>query len=231
MADIFREVDEDVRTDKMALLWEKYSGLVLGAAVAIVIGTAVFVYVKHRKQTEAEAAGARFEAAQALAVTNKSVEAAAAFEALAKDSPQGYKALAALRAAEEKALTDRAAGVKALDALANDAALGPLLQDAARLRAALLRVDEADKDEIERRLGPLLNGSYRYSAREYLALAAIKRGDFEGAGRHLDQIVVDPNAPQALRQRAEAFLSLVRGGGKFTPTAASKLDPAKTESK
>ncbi len=66
-----------------------------------------------------------------------------------------------------------------------------------------------------------MNGSYRHSAREFMALAALKRGDFEEAGKLLDQIVVDPNAPANLRQRAQGFLSLVRGGGKFTPGPAS----------
>ena len=35
----------------------------------------------------------------------------------------------------------------------------------------------------------------------------------------LDQIVVDPNAPQNLRQQVKAILSLVRGGGKAAPPA------------
>jgi hypothetical protein len=127
--------------------------------------------------------------------------------------------LARLRATEEKALTDRAGAVAALDLFAADAGVDPLWRDLARLRAGMLRVDSADKAELEQRFAPLLNGSFRHSARELLALAAIKRGDFEAAGKWLDQIVVDPAAPADLRQRAQGFLSLVRGGGKFTPPA------------
>jgi hypothetical protein len=52
-----------------------------------------------------------------------------------------------------------------------------------------------------------------------LGLAALKRGDLEDAGKWLDQIVVDPNAPQNLRQQVNAYLSLVRGGGKAAPPA------------
>jgi hypothetical protein len=233
MSDIFREVDEDVRSDRLSEFWAKYSFVVYGLALAIVLGTTAFVILRHQKQTAAEQAGARFEAAQLLSLQKKPEAAAAAFDALAKNAPQGYKALAALRAAEEKSGSDRAAAVKELDLLAADASLGQLLQDAARLRAAMLRVDEADKGELEQRFGPLLNGAFRYTAREYLALAAMKRGDFEDAGKLLDQIVVDPNASQTIRQRAEAFLSLVRGGGKFVPPAkppgAAKSEPGKSE--
>ena len=46
-----------------------------------------------------------------------------------------------------------------------------------------------------------------------------KRGEFEEAGRLLDQLVVDPATPASMRQRAEALSSLARGAGKFPPPA------------
>jgi hypothetical protein len=222
MSDIFREVDEDVRTDKLTEFWSKYSIVVLGLALAIVAGTAIFVYLRHQKQVEAEAAGDRYLAAQTLATQNQPEAATKAFDELAKSAPKGYQMLARLRAAEELSFTDRAGAVKQLDALAADAGPGQLWQDLARLRAALLRVDEADKAELELRLAPLLNGSFRHTAREYLGLAALKRGDVEDAGKWFDQLIVDPNAPADLRQRVQAMLSLVRGGGKVSPPAPAE---------
>jgi hypothetical protein len=166
-----------------------------------------------------------------LAKQNKPEAAASAFDDLARTAPQGYQILARLRAAEELGLTDRAAAVQKLDLLAADPAVDPLLRDLARLRAGLLRVDEADKAELEQRFAPLLNGSFRHTAREFMGLAAIKRGDFEDAGKWFDQIVVDTNAPANLRQRVQAFLSLVRGGGKFVAPAAPPAAPAEPAQK
>lgn len=227
MADIFREVDEDVRSDVLKRLWSRYSIVVYGLAVAIVVGTAIFVFLSHQRQSRAEAAGAAYAAAQALSRDNKVEAATAAFEELARTAPLGYQTLARLRAAEERALSDRATAVKELDALAADSALDSLLRDVARLRAALLRVDEAGKAELEQRFSPLLDGSFRHTAREFLGLAALKRGDFEDAGKWFDQIVVDSKAPEGLRQQVNAYLSLVRGGGKFTPAASAPPAPAK----
>jgi hypothetical protein len=221
MADIFREVDEDVQRDRLAEFWEKYSIVVFALALAIVVGTAIFAYLRHQKLTEAEAAGSAYEAAETLASQNQPEAAARAFDALAQKAPQGYRILSQLRAAEEMGLTDRAAAVKAFDLIASEPGLDPLLVDLARLRAGLLRVDEADKAELEQRFTGLLNGPFRHSAREFLGLAALKRGDYEGAGKYFDQVMVDPSAPANLRQRVQAFLSLVRGGGKFTPPAPS----------
>ncbi|HUO54666.1 MAG TPA: tetratricopeptide repeat protein [Rhodoblastus sp.] len=225
MADIFREVDEDIRTDQLKHLWSKYSIAVFGLAAAIVVGTAIFVFIRHQQQVRDETAGAAYQAAQALATEKKPEAAAAAFADLARTAPKGYQALSRLRAAEERGLFDRAAAVKEFDAIADDAGVDSLLRDVARLRAGILRVDDADKNELERRFGALLDGPFRHTAREMLGLAALKRGDFEGAGKWFDQIVVDPAAPSNLRQQVNAFLSLVRGGGKFTPPASDAAKP------
>lgn len=225
MSDIFREVDEDIQRDRLAEFWGKYSIVVYGLALAIVVGAAIFAYVRHHKQAQAEAAGALYEAAETLAVQKQPEAAARAFDQMALNAPQGYRILARLRAAEETGVTDRAGAVKAFDLIAAEPGLDPLLVDLARLRAGLLRVDEADKTELEQRFTALLNGPFRHSARELLGLAALKRGDYESAGKYFDQVVVDPNAPANLRQRVQAFLSLVRGGGKFTPPAPA-AEPA-----
>ena len=55
---------------------------------------------------------------------------------------------------------------------------------------------------------------HRASARELLGLAAIKFGDLDAAGRWFDQIVSDAEAPSGAKQRAEAFLGLVRSDRK-----------------
>ncbi|WP_298425410.1 tetratricopeptide repeat protein [Rhodoblastus sp.] len=226
MADIFREVDEDVRTDQLKRLWSKYSIVVAGLAVAIVVGTAIFVFIRHQQQMRDDAAGAAFAAAQVMAKENKAQAAVAAFDEIARTAPKGYQALARLRAAEEVAQTEPAAAVKQFDAIAADAQLDSLIRDVARLRAGMLRADVADKAELEQRFGALLDSPFRHTAREFLGLAALKRGDFEDAGKWFDQIVIDPAAPENLRQQVNAFLSLVRGGGKFTPHAPEPAKPA-----
>ena len=42
----------------------------------------------------------------------------------------------------------------------------------------------------------------------------MRDNDFEAAGRWLDQIVTDTQATPAIKQRAEAFLGLVRSARK-----------------
>ena len=219
MSDIFREVDEDVRQDKMVGAVVEIFDRRPGLALAIVAATAFFVYRGHVRQTRPRRPACSTRRRRKCRKRTGRGCGQAAFEELAKTAPPGYQLLARLRAAEEKGLTDRRGG-KGTRPHSQRPEVAPLWQELARLRAGILRVDDADQKEVEQRFAPLLNGSFRHSAREYMALSALKRGDFEEAGKLLDQIVVDSNAPANLRQRAQGFLSLVRGGGKFSSAPA-----------
>ena len=180
----------------------------------VIAATAGWRLYDHYRTKQAEEAGAKYEAALTLARDGKAPEAEGAFEQIARSGPKGYALLARLRDAAELSGRDTAAAVKAYDVIASDGTIDPLFQNLARLRAALLRLDEADAKEIEGRLGPMTasDNPFRYSAREALAVAALKHDDYDTAGRQLDTIVVDPQAPPSMRQRAEAMLALVRAG-------------------
>jgi hypothetical protein len=212
MSDIFREVDEDVRRDQAAQIWARYQNLFIGLAVLVIAATGGWRLYDHYRTKQAEEAGAKYQAALALGRDGKTAEAEGAFEQIAKTGPKGYALLARLREAAEYSRSDPAAAVKAYDTIAADGTVDPLFQNLAHLRAALLRLDEANAKEIEARLGPMTanDNPFRFSAREASALAALKHDDFDTAGRQLDAIVVDPQAPGAMRQRAEALLALVR---------------------
>lgn len=219
MADIFREVDEEVRRDKAVFLFRKYLFLLIGLAIVVIAATAAWRINDYYHTQAAEAASARYEAALQLAHDGKTAEAEAAFDAIAKDAPAGYRALARLSSVDELSTRDPLAAIKAYEALANDPAYDASLASVARLRAAMLRIDSDDPKSFEQEVSPMAgpSGVFRYSARELLALAALKGGDYDAAGKWLDELVADPQTPGGIRSRAEAFLGFVRAGKPAQP--------------
>ena len=213
MTEFFREVDEDVRRDRIIRIWTRYRYVLIGLAVLIVAGTGAWrAYEQHRDQS-AEVAGMKFEAAVQLAHDGKSAEAVAAFDALGKTAPKGYAALARLRAADELAASsDPHAAIKSYESLAEDQSFDPTFRDFAKLRAAMLRVDNDDPLDFEKRYAPLASDTFPYhdQIRELLGLAALKRNALESAGRWFDAIISDPRAPAGVRMRAEALMGLVQ---------------------
>jgi hypothetical protein len=214
MADIFREIDEEVRRDKAAALWSKYGGLLTGLAVLAVLAVAGWQFWLHRENQASQAVGARLEAALKASRDGNGTDAETILGELAANAPAGYRQIARFRLAAETAKRDPEAGATAFDALANDGSLEQLYRDLARLRAGMLRVDRSSYAEVRTALEPLATpqGVWRHSAREFLGIAALKANLFEDAGRWFDAIVTDPQTPQVLRQRTELYLALVRGG-------------------
>lgn len=225
--EFIREVNEDYRRDQVAEIWRRYSGVIIALAVLLVAGIGGWRYWQHDQLVRAQAASEKFEAANKLAQDGKAAEADKAFEAIEASGPAGYSLLSRFRSAAETAKRDEAAGAAEYDALAGDTKISDGLRDLARLRSALLRLDGAQSDSALATLQGLAapNGAFRHTAREMLGLVALKRGDFDGAGRWFEQINSDPQAPQNLRQRIEVYEALV-AGGPVTVTAAAPAAPA-----
>ena len=216
MADIFQEVDEEVRREQLKKLWERYGGYAIAACVLIVIGVAAWRGYDWWETKKAAEAGAAFEQAVTLAETGKHEEAEAAFAKLATGASGGYRVLARLREAAEFARSDNKAAVAAYDEIAADRSVGQVIQDLAAVRAGLLMVDSAPYADMRTRLEPLTGPerAFRHSAREILALSAWKAGDMGAARKWTDAIMSDPQTPAGTRSRTGVLSELIAASGK-----------------
>ena len=216
MADIFQEVDEEVRRERLEKLWRQYGKFVIALCVLIVVGVGAWRGYDWWQTKKAAESGAAFESAVQLAEAGKHQEAEAAFAKLAASGSVGYRPLARLREAAELAHTDGKAAIKAYDDIAADKSAGQVIQDLAALRASYLLVDSAPYSDIRSLLEPLTgaNRTFRHSARELLALSAWKAGDVAAAKQWTDMIITDPQSPEGTRNRAEVLSELIASSGK-----------------
>ncbi len=213
MADIFREIDEDLRADRVARLWKRYGWAVIAAAVAVVLASAGWVAWRDYDQKRQGRAGAQFAAAMAQADGGDVNAALATLGRLIKDDPRGYAMLGRLY---EAGLLDRAGkadeALADYDAVAGDSSIDPLYRDLARLAAAYHRIDKEPADKLTEQLRPLLADSnpWRFAARELDALARLKAGDVKGAREALTRLSDDATAPQGVRARATELLAATK---------------------
>jgi hypothetical protein len=216
VADIFHEVDEEVRRDQLKKLWDRYSIYLIVLAVLIVAGIGSWRSYEWWVAKQAASASAAFEAAMTLSDQGKHAEAESAFAKVAAEAPQGYRVLARFRAAAELAQVNTADAVKAYDGLAADSTLGATWQDLAALRAGMLLADSAGFSDMSRRLDPLTepSRSFRHSARELLALSAWRNHDAAAARRYIDMIATDAETPAGTRARVDVLSALIAADGK-----------------
>lgn len=216
VADIFQEVDEEVRRERLKKLWQRYGNYAVAACLLVVAAVGGWRGYEWWQAKKAGEAGAAFEAAVTLAEAGKHQEAEAAFAKLAADGTAGYRALARLREAAELESTDPKSAIKAYEDIAADKSLGQITQDLAAVRAGFLLVDSAPYAELRAQLEPLTASPrpFRHSARELLALSAWKAGDTAAARQWADMIITDPQSPLGTRSRAELLSELIAASGK-----------------
>ena len=216
MADIFQEVDEEVRRERLEKLWKQYGNYLIALCFLIVAAVGAWRGYEWWQDKKAAESGAAFEAAVTLAEAGKHQEAETAFAKLAADGSAGYRPLARLREAAELARTDKAAAIKAYDEIAADKSAGQVIDDLAALRSGFLLVDTAPYAEIRTRLEPLSGAdkTFRHTARELLALSAWKSGDIAAARQWTDMMMTDPQTPQGTLTRAQVLSELIAASGK-----------------
>ena len=223
-SDIIREVEEDLRRERYEALWKRHGNIVVMAALAIILGVAGYKGWQYWQQSRAEAAGARYEGAMQLSREDKDADSIAALEAMVKDAPAGYQTLGRFRLAAEASDAGKKAEALALyQSLADDKITDPVLRSYAQLKAAELRVDDADFTEMQNWLTPLMaeDQPWRHSARELLGLSAFKAGDSAEAEKAFVLLVADPAVPQSLRQRAEMMMTLIAADTAKVPTGGT----------
>ena len=76
MADIFREVDEDIRKERYEKLWKRYRWWLLGITLALIIAVAAYVIIKEQNDARHIDEGRQFAAAlgELVAVVDTEVD-------------------------------------------------------------------------------------------------------------------------------------------------------------
>jgi hypothetical protein len=208
---IFREVDEDLRREQIAAMWDKYGVYVLAvAAIIIVVVGGYNAYRWWQNKVAAENGQAYYEATQLLDEKN-SPQAVEALAKITQNATGGYRTLARLQTAAATAKEGRKADAVKLYESIGQSGADPILRDYAKLQATTLRLDEADEAEIKQRLSGLNTDTnpWRYSAKELLGLAAFRSGNTDESEKIFNQILGDPLAPAESRKRAEVMLALL----------------------
>ena len=208
MADIFQEIDEDLRRDRMAKLWARYGKYAIGAAVLVVAATAAGVFYQNWRQQQYQALGLKYVETTFASRDGDTAKAVNGFEALAAEDKAGYGLLARVQAAALKAKgTDKEGGLAALSAIAADGTVDPVYRDLATVLAGLYSVDQAKPDETIARMKPLADGPWHFTALEVTALAQLKAGDKTAALKTYQELADDLGAPASLRARATEIVN------------------------
>ena len=208
MADIFDEIDEDLKRDHMQLLWARYGKIVIAAVLAIVLLVAVRQGYTAWQTSRAEASASAYQ--QAL----QSKDVLGALEAQLGQLSAGYKMLAQFQiAAEHAASGDFVAAEARYLRLASDGSVDPLYQQAATLLSVMVAPKDADVSALEARLSDLeiAAGPWQAMALETGAGLALRNRNKDAALAKYKKLMEIAKVPAGMRQRAQRMIVILGG--------------------
>lgn len=221
---IFREVDEELRSDRMRALWRRFAPYVFGAAVGVVAIVAINEgWTWYRNSNAAQSSDALY-AAFDLIDGDDLAGAQAQLDTLMASGSGSYPVLAQFRKAgvlaREGNVTE---AVAAYDVLANSQS-NTRLRELALVLGGTLMVDAGTLADVESRVGSLATegGALRNAAHEALGLAQYKAGDLAAARASFEAVINDPMTQSSTRNRMGYYLAQLLSEGAVTANAEAE---------
>ena len=205
MADIFDEIDEELKRDRTQELWTKYGKYVIGAAAAVVLGVGASQGFNAWTHSQAETSANLYH--QVLAAD----DALTQLQAEAGNMTDGYALLARFQLAAAHALADDLVSAElAYAALAADKTVPALYQQAAQLLAVMNAPAGSDVGALQDSLSSLVEGGpWQPLALELSAALDLQNGDNAAAIAKLETLINLAETPNELRQRASRLVQVL----------------------
>jgi hypothetical protein len=200
-----REVDENLRRDQAQDFLKKNGPWIVGLILLLLAAAAGWLYWQDRQQKQAEADTERLNTVMSQVGSGQVAGTEPQLAALAKAEADGISAAARLtRAALALQKSDRKAAIGDYRAVMDEAGLAQPYRDLASVRLTALEFDTMKPDDVVARLKPLAVAGNPWfgSAGEMTAMALLKQGKKDEAGRLFAAIAADNNVPDTIRSRA-----------------------------
>jgi hypothetical protein len=200
-----REVDENLRRDQTEQWLKKNGALVAGAALLFLAAIAGWLYWQDRQSKAAAADSEILVTAIDDSLGNRPKSAEEKLTPLADSSAEGIAAQAKLMQAGALVEKGNRSGAIALyDGIAADSGLADPYRDLATLRSVALQFDQLQPQVVVTRLADMAKPESAWfgSAGELTAMALIKQGKKQEAGRLFAAIASNKDVPVTIRSRA-----------------------------
>lgn len=212
---IFREVDDDLKREKLEKFWEEYGNTIIACVVILILGTAASSFTQHYKQQKYIAQTDQLISYVEQAPTLSEEDRLAKLTALTSETKGGAGAILLLQLGAQQYQAGKLDAALITYEQAKDAGIDDIYEDMAELQIIRIRMEKGDDaalliEEAEKLAEA--EAPFRFSAREVLGLLKKQMGDLDGANIIFQNLSMNGLAPESLRQRAAAYISYDQGG-------------------
>ena len=200
-----KEVDENLRRDRMTDFFKSYGKWVAVAVVLFLAAVGGWIYWEERQNRASSDQSEQLHALLTDLSAGKTQTVPQRVAELEKSHSDVVRASATLTdAAVALEKNNRSAAIAKYRELASDEGLAQPFRDVATVRMTALEFDSLKPEEVIARLQPLAKAGNPWfgSAGEMTALALMKQNKNAEAGRMFAAIAADTQVPNSIRSRA-----------------------------
>lgn len=201
------EVDEELQNEKLAEWWKKYSWVVYGGVVAVLLITAgAEWYRAHQIKTRLSESDA-FEQASLLLHNGKNEEALSAFETLSRSGKTGYRVLALMNLADVQMNMGKSEdALKTIKTILDTTKNSDPLHLVSSLTYVGYQMDSSNADELLKILEPALkNEAFQGLATELAVPLLMKQGKQAEAEQLIQKALENPATSITSKSRLNAL--------------------------
>lgn len=200
-----REVDENLRRDRLRDFGKKYGGWLAVAVALFLAASGGWIWWQQHQQQLSQSHAEELSGLFTDIGAGKVADAPKKLDALAQSSSKAVRASALFtRAALAIQQNDEKLAIAKFREIAADNSLPQPYRDIALIRQTALEFDSLKPDEVITRLQPLAKPGNAWfgTAGEMTAMALIKQGKKDEAGRLFAAIANDKTVPDSIRSRS-----------------------------
>lgn len=224
-----REVDEELRKEQAAAIARRWGLAIAGILVLGLIIFGAYLFWQHQQREAAGRDGEKMQLVWDDLTAGRGEKAAAPLAELAQADAPGYRAVAQFTQADLLLQKNDLKGAAAkFGAIAADESFSDAFRHLALVRQTSAEFDTVKPDQVISRLRGVAvpENAYFGSAGELVALAYLKQGKRDLAGRLFGQIAEAENVPPTIRQRAVQMAGVL-GVDAIPAEAGAKKETAK----
>ena len=213
MADLFQEIDDELRQDKASRLWKLYGKYVIVVAIIIITSVGGYKFWQQKQLDDGEKASIAYEAALARSASGDFKGAIDQLNEKELRITPGYAALSQMQKANlAMKIKDFEAALITYKHIAENDDYPQSIKDWASFRHAAVRVEKQIDSNASADLDKLIatDSPWRFLAKEIKAIKEIETGNNSEAKAIFSELADDENAPERLRIRAAEFLQTLQ---------------------
>lgn len=211
MSNLFNEIDDDLRQDRLKTIWATYKNSIYTAVIAIslvLIGSEAYQYYS---QSKSEKSGLILSQIVESAAGDESEIMNDYIDELLESGTSDYKTYALLLKSDNLISQNKLDEARETYIDLIKKAENNLIKDLAKLKLSYLNVDNVSFDQIQEDLSSLLESDNPLSlfAYEVMAMSAYKHGLSERGVEYLNIIITSEKTTNGMFDRAQMMLRVM----------------------